>query len=73
MPLIPALREAEASGYLWVQGQADLWKEFQDSQRDAEKPCLENNNNEIKKRKQNKNAKKQSWAKVYDSSTACGW
>jgi hypothetical protein len=39
-PLIPALgRQREAN--FWVQGQPDLQSEFQDSQGNTEKPCLE--------------------------------
>ena len=41
-PLIPAIREAEAGGTLWVWGQAGLQSEFQDSQSYTEKLCLEN-------------------------------
>ena len=36
----PSTQEAEAGGSLWVQGQPDLWSEFQESQDYKEKPWL---------------------------------
>lgn len=41
VPLIPTLREADAPGALWGQGQPNLQTEFQDNQRYTEKFCLE--------------------------------
>jgi hypothetical protein len=37
----PSTREAEAGGFLSFWGQPGLQSEFQDSQGDTEKPCLE--------------------------------
>jgi hypothetical protein len=37
----PSTREAEAGGFLSLQGQPGLQSEFQDSQGYTEKPCLE--------------------------------
>jgi ribosomal protein L33 len=53
----PSTWEAEAGGFLWVQGQLGLWSKFQGSQGytekknkkqkqkrcETKKPCLENN------------------------------
>jgi hypothetical protein len=39
-PLIPALGKQRQEDF-WVRGQSDLQSEFQDSQSDTEKPCLE--------------------------------
>jgi hypothetical protein len=42
MPLIPALgRQRQRQVDFWVQGQPGLQSEFQDSQGNTEKPCLE--------------------------------
>ena len=39
-PLIPALGRQRQEDF-WVRGQPGLWSEFQDSQGNTEKPCLE--------------------------------
>jgi len=41
MPLNSSTQEAEAGGYLWIQGLAGLQSKPQDSQGYTEKPCLE--------------------------------
>jgi hypothetical protein len=60
----PSTLEAEAGGFLWVQGQPGLQSKFQDSQGYIKKPCLQkekerkksNNNTEVmrNRRKGNK-------------------
>lgn len=47
MPLIPE----KAGGSLWVQGQPGLQSQFQDSQGNKEKPCLEKPNQQTKQKK----------------------
>jgi hypothetical protein len=47
-PLIPTLRRQKQEG-LRVQGQSDLYREFQDSQSYTEKSCLEKTKNKTNK------------------------
>jgi hypothetical protein len=50
VPLIPALRKAEAGRSLGVPGQTGLQNEFQDSHGYTEKPCLKNKNTKQEKK-----------------------
>jgi hypothetical protein len=57
MPLIPALRRKRKADF-WVHGQPVLQSEFQDSQGNTEKPCL-NKKQKTKTNKQKKLTKKE--------------
>jgi hypothetical protein len=54
-PLIPTLGRQRQADF-WVRGQPGLQSEFQDSQSYTEKPCLEKQNKNKNKTKQNKKA-----------------
>jgi hypothetical protein len=53
MPLIPALGRQRQADFL-VRGQPGLQSEFQDSQGNTEKPCLETPKKKKRKRKKKK-------------------